>query len=429
MRLPLSDDSTIKTLSIETKDQARIAENSTMTADQLEEEQTRFKTQVKPLETENATIKTLNSTAFDEKQLIENLKGQPEQLEKGEHTNSSQLGGGDEHVLLNRTSTIASLTENATTQSDPENGVNETKSVDQGTRKRRRRKNNREEEKVFSHFLSHIPKSGTSYAMLAINQLVYHMPEWKALRKRTTFRACNEGKRNTISFQSYRYKYKGDKCTMWMSERPDTPEAQHNYVIIRDPKTHVLSQYFHCKESDESKNRGRADDVATLDRWLEKWVSAAGKNKTWTNKCTYNPVEFESEWVKFDSSTPNMGKDDLKQRFDVIGDQAQMDKSVCMITIHYTGWVPKRCNCSDYSSDARIESNSTLSDEERFAHGVKHHGDSFQTTKIQDQAIAKLRAKDYVLYDVAREIFNEQVREVEEKYQFTLCDTYDKKFE
>ena len=107
-----------------------------------------------------------------------------------------------------------------------------------------------------------------------------------------------------------------------------------------------------------------------------------------------------------------------------LGDNDQMDKSVCMIFIHYTGWVPQRCNCSTARSTTAVKAavavNTTT--DHRFAHGVTHHGSSFQTTPAQDAKIAILRDLDYPLYQTSRTIFREQVRRVEDQYNITLCD-------
>jgi hypothetical protein len=56
--------------------------------------------------------------------------------------------------------------------------------------------------KVFFHFLSHIPKSGTSYAFEAIHKLLWPLPEWQALPKGKHFRGCNEATQPTALFRS-----------------------------------------------------------------------------------------------------------------------------------------------------------------------------------------------------------------------------------
>ncbi|OEU18223.1 hypothetical protein FRACYDRAFT_236494 [Fragilariopsis cylindrus CCMP1102] len=118
---------------------------------------------------------------------------------------------------------------------------------------------------------------------------------------------------------------------------------------------------------------------------------------------------------------------DLKDRYMVLGDNAQMDKSVCIIFIHYTGWVPKRCVCTTSTNNVmnHLEANDAVNlntTSIHFAHGVTHYGSLFQTTPSQDEKIAILRDLDLSLYEKSREIFREQVRIVEDKYNITICD-------
>jgi hypothetical protein len=243
---------------------------------------------------------------------------------------------------------------------------------------------------------------------------------------------------------------------MWMSEQGYTSEPEHIYAIVREPKEHVLSMYFHCKEAKEHKGK---KSMPSLDVWLDTWVDAIG-NQTQKQVsarkrfgCNYNPINHQSNFVQFDPDKADKGKEDLKSRYDVIGDNAQMVKSVCVIFIRYTGWVPKECDCSTASSNAlSIESNLTAAvnvssssarrqlrdrhssssrrrlglayDTAKHSHGVTHHGATFNTTELQDQAIAKLRDVDSLLYNISREVFKEQVQEVEEEYQIKVCDQF-----
>jgi hypothetical protein len=308
--------------------------------------------------------------------------------------------------------------------------------------------------KVFSHFLSHNPKSGTSYAFEAIHKLLWPSPEWLALPKDKHFRGCNEASNPTANFRTeYRVDYKGNLCTMWMSEMGYTSSPEHIYAIVREPKEHILSMYFHCKESvDHKRFTFGKQKMPSLDDWLDAWVDAIGnKTKERQNSRFHcdnlKPINLQSKFVRFD---PDKGKEGLKSRYDVIGDNAQMAKTVCVIFIRYTGWVPKECDCSIASNTSlSIESNWTavnissssgrrqlrestsrrrrLSleyDIEKHSHGVTNHGATFNTTRRQDEAIAKLRVVDSLLYNVAREVFKEQVHEVEEEYQIKVCDHF-----
>ena len=43
--------------------------------------------------------------------------------------------------------------------------------------------------------------------------------------------------------------------SMYMSEKKYHLLARHAYAVVRDPREHVLSQYFHCAESHEHGKR------------------------------------------------------------------------------------------------------------------------------------------------------------------------------
>ena len=120
---------------------------------------------------------------------------------------------------------------------------------------------------------------------------------------------------------------------------------------------------------------------------------------------------------------------DLRERYIVLGDQAQMDKSACMIYTHWRGYVAEQCDCTntteknvvaegDGSNVAKYLNQST----KVIDHGVTHHGDTFKTTPEQDAMIAFLRDRDIVLYEETQKIFAEQVRQTEEKYGVKICD-------
>ena len=318
--------------------------------------------------------------------------------------------------------------------------------------------------KIFGHFLMHIPKSGTSYAFHTLGQLLYPTPEWQNLYKLNKhFRSCDEATKPLNQFRIFREHYKGTPCTLWMSEQPFSPVPERVYAIVRDPRSHyTLSMYFHCLESFDHR-RYAYKMPKSLDTWLDACVDAKNDtNKQMENQnlfACYNPrLNFQTRWIGYNflrknnnsadiyyneedgntAMTNNTGKQqhkqymysekDLKDRYMVLGDHAQMDKSVCMIFIHYTGWVPKRCVCTTSSTkgmnhleanNATVNLNTTGN---HFGHGVTHHGSLFQTTPSQDKKIAILRDLDFPLYEKSREIFREQVRIVEDKYNITICD-------
>lgn len=286
----------------------------------------------------------------------------------------------------------------------------------------------------FSNFLMHIPKSGTSYAMHAMGLLLNKSPEWKNLGEGGKFRLCDEGVNPLRNFERFRTSYKGTKCTLWMTEHPYSMVPEHVYAIVREPKSHVLSMYFHCLESKDHKYA--AHKMPSLDDWLTAWVDAIDnttKQKENNEFRCYNPINFQSKWVGYNTETniTNVSIDidadqhhhhyqDLKNRFLVLGDNAQMDKSACMIFIQYAGWVPKQCDCTDIIVDNNNSDASSL--QQKFDHGVIHHGGTFRTTQSQDEKIALIRNLDRHLYNVSRQVFYEQVREVEFKFKIKICD-------
>jgi len=148
-------------------------------------------------------------------------------------------------------------------------------------------------------------------------------------------------------------------------------------------------------------------------QWLEPYLQLVQNPKNETrlpNFMCFNPINHQSEFVGFTQYTT---KQDLKERYDVIGDQSQMDKTVCMIFLRYTGHLAPQCDCSP-SRQRRLVT--------KMDHGVLHHGDTFNITASQKAAIDAVTQDDALLYKMATELFEEQVREVEEELGVVLCE-------
>jgi hypothetical protein len=173
--------------------------------------------------------------------------------------------------------------------------------------------------------------------------------------KNEQFRICNRGVVPASDFEdAFLYHARGIKCTMWMSEGPYSSLPQRIYTIVREPIQHTLSMYFHCAESKDHRKKAQYMP-GSLDEWLEAWVDIKKKNDTKVNnknrrplklgqhrdpryKC-YNPINFQSSWTEYyPGQGREMAKADLMARYDVLGDNSQMDKTVCLIC--------KACYCS-----------------------------------------------------------------------------------
>jgi len=210
----------------------------------------------------------------------------------------------------------------------------------------------------------------------------------------------------------------------------DPNEPTRLYTLLRSPREHVISQYFHCKESrDHIKFRDLMPN--TFDEWLEYWVEQKRLNSKAVNfrfkdvkfKCTI-PVNLQSTLLKFEemntSKTSDEVKEELATMFDVIGVQDQMDKSICVILTTYTGQLPEKCNCS--KNDHHHPSRRKLRQHQ--SHYVIHHGATYNTTSKQNELIDELINTDQVLFEHAVDIFAQQVEEVEEEFGITLCDSF-----
>ena len=271
------------------------------------------------------------------------------------------------------------------------------------------------------------------------------------------------------------------RCALHVTEQPWHAAARHAYTIVQEPLSHVLSQYFHCAESPQHRKSG---DMPPLDAWLETYAELTDSNpdrkanrqrdamRLKKRFHCYNPIDSESEFAAFNHRLPdgytypypNDGErdegtrlldeqlfDDLKQKYDVIGDTSQMVKTVCAIFIGFAGHVPEVCDCTrrgDDDGDGRANASATFClpnlythpdpaswgraqpcpvhigyDSARHSHGVRHHGAAFleNVTRHQRELLVRLRGRDLVLYNVSRAVFAAQVAALEGRHGVRLC--------
>ncbi len=291
-------------------------------------------------------------------------------------------------------------------------------------------------------------------------------------------RPCNMGLSSLSKFQEkFHEQYRGRKCNMWMSEQPiislrpvlPVPASlhvpvslqgrtttnnntqldddashvslnlpyNHTYVIIREPSEHVLSQYFHCTESEDHKNHRHL--MPSLDKLLDFHVSrianatnedkddafpVRSRNKHMMPKklfkC-YDPIDQQSYFTQF---YKNVTVDDLKNTFDIMGDFHKVGKSICAIAIRYSGYVPSMCLCT---SNSMNNTNNKNKPRKRHDHGVQHHGSTYvhNLTNAQKEKIDKITRLDRILYQRSQIVFRDQVKEIEDELNITLCDDPD----
>lgn len=286
----------------------------------------------------------------------------------------------------------------------------------------------------FTHFYSHIPKVGGNFIQHAILEMLQSLPEWQAMEKKFTI--CNAGTRPTTHFQEdYPKEQRRDHhtltCDFWMSESKVVTQAagavpHHTYTMVRPPQEHVLSQYFHCTESTDHRY-GWKFMPPSLDEWLDRWVQALScreekvRNKEF--QC-YNPINLQSRFVHY--AINETTKQDLARRFDVIGDLKQIEKTACLVFAHYTGVVAPQCDCTNVAEEGPpaggVPNYQALPPQ--VTHSVTHHGGTYPPTLHQQRQIALLTQVDESLYRMALEVFQEQIKQTEEKFQVKFCNKF-----
>lgn len=322
------------------------------------------------------------------------------------------------------------------------------------------------------NFYMHIPKTAGNSARNRMNELLL-IKDGNGLCPKKRGLVCDHGRDSYLQYREWDGIYvrptgncKGlqTKCIMHMAESEYPLGMQtHVYTFVRPPHEHVLSQYFHCKESNDG-NENRKEVIPSLDKWLNSWVSQMesgvpprpqhryptlplspktrkieekkrkmrdaetlkgidrGRRRVRSLFKCYNPINMQSSFFQFNETlSPEESKIDLKQRFDVIGLTTQFDKSACLIIIHLIGEVPSECDCTSKRRLRRIIPSMTHGG---ITHGVKHHGSLFQTTESQRHAISNLTQIDKNIFQYAEELFEQNVIRTEEKYSFKMCDTW-----
>ena len=305
-----------------------------------------------------------------------------------------------------------------------------------------------EDGRPLPHFFMHIPKTGGYYAYTWLNRMLFQKgsPIFQ-LPIEDKYRLCNIGTER-LKKRKESHKGKNDKapvrCNMWMTERGYNEDAANTYTVIRNPREHVLSQYFHCTESKHSKDY-RLRRIGSLDDWLKKWTDTLEgeayivdeKEKEAKNMACYDPRNKQSQFTNYGDGPSNdwPGKHfrwsslndalrDIQDRFTVIGPMDEMDRVLCVTFLHYTGWLPPQCDCTTKTTTTTTDAKMQSKHETKESHGVKHHATSYITTSYQDMLIDKLTEKDVMLYEGVKHLFNEQVKLLESRLNVKICNEF-----
>ncbi len=157
---------------------------------------------------------------------------------------------------------------------------------------------------------------------------------------------------------------------------------------------------------------------STFEAWIQDYVTYQNTTDATTKQTLgkkldsyncYHPINLQSQ--RLDARS----KEDLVAKFDVVGITTEMEVSTCLMSTRIYSAVPDRCKCRDASPYFSQGPAPHLS------HGVIHHGSTTKTTPEQDRLIAALTAVDLDLYNAAKELLEEKIREIEHQYNFQLC--------
>ena len=287
---------------------------------------------------------------------------------------------------------------------------------------------------VLFNYILHIPKCGGTYFRKAANKLIQQTPAlWDKTNPKKRVQICDEGvvEHDLVSAFPYHfpeYTQSHTKCAAWSLEGDYNAIANHTFTMIRDPHSHVLSQYFHCKESTD--HAYGHDAIGSLDEWLEFWSNERDKKgldpfgeyiqsslRPHKFKC-YVPVNMQARKLRLNHTLildedKEIAMQEIRSKFDIIGDNTQMAKTLCTTIARITGILPNACDCSQVEDERMLKV---------FDHGVDHHGNTFETTAIQNEWIKNITEVDKRLYQYGTIIFAEQVEKVEEDFGVKLCD-------
>ena len=293
--------------------------------------------------------------------------------------------------------------------------------------------------KVF-HYIIHIPKTGGDFVAKNANKYLLSTPKWKQWYENNNNKHSDrpwlcfdmlQKEFNDVSAFPHNFPLTGRRgynCTAYILEAGYNTRADYTYTLVREPKSHVLSQYFHCTESRNHKKYFHK--MPSLDVWLQYWYNQTVSNVSLgdfisishemhrTNKFScYRPVNLQSRMLQMDSSLL-LGEDEdeaireIESRFTVLGDTAQMIKSMCSIITRYSGIVPTKCDCSLHHDRRRKLA---------VDHGVTHHGNTFNITDQQRYWIDEITKLDQRLYKYGKIILARQVEKLEKEFNVSLC--------
>jgi len=232
-----------------------------------------------------------------------------------------------------------------------------------------------------------------------------------------------------------------DRRQIWSNEgcwstRKQHPEITKAISMVRDPRSHVLSQYQHCrKSSDYPILRAKKAMPETFEAWIGHWTKkyeAGGINGTFPYDedefgCS-RPINVQAQRFNCDNvfDYPDaMGHPDSinterairrMMRTEFVGLMEAYQESICLFHAQHFGRLPSYCDCTKSSQWMSFQ-------QEQVRHGVEYNHDESQYSEQLWGQVHQLNRADTYLYRATAARFRAEIDVAEKKFGVKiLCD-------
>eukprot|EP00931_Biecheleriopsis_adriatica_P104146 TRINITY_DN7887_c0_g1_i3.p1 TRINITY_DN7887_c0_g1~~TRINITY_DN7887_c0_g1_i3.p1 ORF type:complete len:674 (+),score=97.27 TRINITY_DN7887_c0_g1_i3:81-2102(+) len=226
------------------------------------------------------------------------------------------------------------------------------------------------------------------------------------------------------------------------------PKGAKTAILLREPRSHVMSQYFFCRDSDEDGPKIMNSVLPqNFSRWVNHWtrMMSHGKNKVnfqkgaktiWNSPwCSsrlpygcYSPINLQSHRLtcreEYDYSEEPLlqaAKHSVAGAY-FLGIQEAYQESLCLLHAQVKNKLPSWCNCSDENAWDYGASNAITRATHRSAESSSHSWEQ----ELNTEMVAKVDAltfHDRALYREGVKRFLRDIQAVEERFVAKiLCD-------
>lgn len=220
-------------------------------------------------------------------------------------------------------------------------------------------------------------------------------------------------------------------------------------TMVRQPRSHVLSQYFHCTTSKYAlrEHRHEGPEFASFEHWVHLYAEAK-KHKTELpygcyhpiNKqaafftCTQDPADCSSRMhytpknalkhriTKWDDDEAATAAIHYMNKSIFVGVMEAFQESLCLLHAQYHNSLPRWCNCENLDDWNSFQPAAPNWWADQNNHGTQEHSLKDYSPKVI-QEIDDITIADQILYKQRVQSFKQEIQAVEKKFgQKVLCD-------